>query len=76
VGIIPAAAAPDNNHERAGQNGVRWFKRLGAVQTTMVPLIDGVSANQPSIAASLRQFRLIYLLGGFPHYLGQTLPAV
>ncbi len=73
VGIIPAAAAPDNNHQRAGQNGVRWFKGLGAAQTTLVPLIDRVSANQPSVVASLRRLRLIYLLGGFPHYLEETL---
>jgi cyanophycinase len=31
IRIIPAAAAPDNNHQRAGKNGVNWFKKLGAV---------------------------------------------
>lgn len=73
VCIIPTAAAPDNNHQRAGQNGVHWFKHLGAEQVTLLPLIDATSANQPSIAASLRNARLVYMLGGFPHYLGQTL---
>jgi len=24
--IVPTAAAPDNNHIRAGENGVDWFK--------------------------------------------------
>ena len=24
IAIIPAAAAPDHNHQRAGANGVRW----------------------------------------------------
>lgn len=73
VCIIPAAAAPDNNHQRAGRNGVRWFNHLGARQAALLPLIDHASANQSSIVTSLRNSRLIYLLGGFPHYLGQTL---
>jgi cyanophycinase len=73
VCIVPAAAAPDHNHQRAGHNGVRWFNHLGARQATLLPLIDPASANQSSIAASLRNARLIYLLGGFPHYLAQTL---
>jgi len=30
ISIIPTAAVPGNNHQRAGQSGVRWFKRLGA----------------------------------------------
>jgi len=73
VSIIPTAAFPDKNHQRAGQSGVRWFKRLGARHVSLVPLIDQASANQSSVASALRQSRLIYLLGGFPHYLAQTL---
>ncbi len=73
LSIIPAAAAPDNNHHRAGQNGVRWFKKLGATQVTALPLIDQVSANNQELAEVLGRSRLIYLLGGFPHYLAQTL---
>ncbi|MGD1074501.1 MAG: Type 1 glutamine amidotransferase-like domain-containing protein [Thermodesulfovibrionales bacterium] len=73
VSIIPTAAVPDNNHNRAGQAGVRWFKRLGARQVTSLPLIDRTSADQFTIASVLRQSRLIYLLGGFPQYLAQTL---
>jgi cyanophycinase len=71
--IIPAAAAPDHNHQRAGQNGVRWFKGLGARQVTLLPLIDQASANQASMVIALQEARLIYLLGGFPEYLGNTL---
>jgi cyanophycinase len=71
--IIPTAAAPDHNDQRAGQNGVRWFRSLGARQVMLLPLIDQASANQPSIAIALREARLIYLLGGFPEYLGKTL---
>src|SRR5512135_886394 len=71
--IIPAAAAPDHNDQHAGGNGVRWFKHLGARQVTLLPVVDKISANDPSLASILRRARLIYLLGGFTHYLGQTL---
>jgi cyanophycinase len=73
LAIVPAAAAPDHNDRRAGQNGVRWFRSLGAGRVESLPLIDKASANSPEIAESLRQAGLIYLLGGFPGYLYQTL---
>ncbi|MFN8427972.1 MAG: Type 1 glutamine amidotransferase-like domain-containing protein [Anaerolineales bacterium] len=71
--IVPAAAAPDRNHIRAGGFGVRWFESLGATDVESLPLIDKASANDEAIAKSLREAKLIYLLGGFTHYLGQTL---
>lgn len=71
--ILPTAAAPDRNHVRAGGNGVRWFQRLGAKNVMSLPLTDQASANDKAIAQSLREAKLIYLLGGFTHYLGQTL---
>lgn len=71
--IIPTAAAPDNNHQRAGNNGLRWFQSLGAKDVTTVPLLSRIRAEDKSLAQTLREARLIYLLGGFPHYLGQTL---
>jgi cyanophycinase len=73
IGIIPAAAAPDNNHERAGSFGKRWFNNLGAKDVTLLPLIDRASADRPSILAELGREKLIFLLGGFTHYLGQSL---
>ncbi len=73
IGIIPAAAAPDHNHRRAGENGRRRFQSLGARQVDVIPLIDAQSAEQPEVAEIVRRSRLIYLLGGFTHYLGQTL---
>jgi cyanophycinase len=73
ISIIPTAAAPDNNYRRAGENGVRWFKRLGATNVAWVPLIDKTSANDASIADTLAQARLVYMLGGFTGYLGETL---
>ncbi len=73
IRIIPTAAAPDNNDQRAGNNGVRWFQSLGATNVTSLPIIDNASANDESLAAELRVARLIYMLGGFPAYLAQTL---
>jgi cyanophycinase len=71
--IIPTAAAPDNNHKRAGNNGIRWFKSLGAKNVFAVDVVDSASANDPSLAESIRASSLIYLLGGFPRHLGETL---
>jgi cyanophycinase len=65
IRIIPTAAAPDNNHQRAGNNGIRWFQSLGAKDVLSVPLVDKLSANEESIAGSLRRAKLIYMLGGF-----------
>jgi cyanophycinase len=73
ISIIPAAAAPDNNHQRAGKNGVNWFKQLGAVNVSALPLIDRVSADDPTVIEALKSSRMIYLLGGFPRYLEQSL---
>ena len=71
--IIPTAAAPDHNHVHAGHTGVRWFKRLGATNVKSLPLIDKSSAEDPEIAAALLATKLVYILGGFPGYLGKTL---
>src|SRR5688572_16848161 len=71
--IIPTAAAPDNNHKRAGSNGVRWFQSLGAKNVFTADVIDSKSANDSSLAASIRTSKLVYLVGGFPHFLGETL---
>jgi cyanophycinase len=73
IRIIPAAAAPDQNHRRAGQNGVDWFQQLGATDVSALSLIDHRSADDPLIAADLARAGLIYLLGGFPHFLCRTL---
>src|SRR5712691_8659473 len=73
ISIIPTAAAPDNNHQRAGNNGVNWFRSLGATQVESLPLIDKVSANDPAIVNRISESRLIYMLGGFTGYLGETL---
>ena len=73
IRIIPTAAAPDNNHQRAGNNGIQWFQSLGAKDVSAVSLLSKIRADDKNIAQSLRDAKLIYLLGGFTHYLGQTL---
>lgn len=73
IRILPTAAAPDHNHERAGRNGERWFRSLGARDVAVLPVIDRASADDARQARELEAARLIYLLGGFTHYLGQTL---
>jgi cyanophycinase len=71
--LLPTAAAPDHNHQRAGNNGKRWFQNLGARDVAVVPVLDRASAEARPNAAALESANLIYLLGGFTHYLGQTL---
>lgn len=73
IAILPTAAAPDHNHKRAGGNGIRWFQGLGATNVFTVDVIDSSSANDPILAERLRNARVIYLLGGFPRHLGETL---
>ena len=73
ISIIPAAAAPDNNHRRAGEKAEAWFRRLGARFIQVLPLIDQNSAREPAVSEALRHSSLIYILGGFPVYLADTL---
>jgi cyanophycinase len=73
IGIIPAAAAPANDHLNAGENGVNWFRSLGANDVTALPLIDRKSADGPDVVEALRSEKLIYMLGGSPQHLEQTL---
>ena len=73
IAIIPTAAAPDNNHRRAGENGRRWFTSLGATNVQVVPLIDRDSAANATVVEMVAEARLIYLLGGFPGYLCESL---
>lgn len=73
VRIIPAAAAPDDNHWRAGSNGWQWFRKLGGSDVKVLPLVDRRSADEPDIVAELQRSNLIYLLGGFASHLARSL---
>src|SRR5207302_10988415 len=68
ITIIPTAAAPDNNHQRAGNNGVRWFHHLGAAHVESLPVIDKASANNSRLAAKVSQSPLIDIISGFTGY--------
>jgi cyanophycinase len=71
--ILPTAAALDHNDQKAGYTGERWFRNVGVKHITVAPVIDTASANNPSYATIIENSRFIYLLGGFPRYLGETL---
>src|SRR5450830_1484030 len=71
--LIPTAAAPDHNDQHAGYTGERWFRNLGVKHITVLPLVDADSANDPSLAVVILKAQFVYLLGGFPRYLGETL---
>jgi cyanophycinase len=73
VRIIPAAAAPDGNQRNAGASGVRWFERLGATNVRALRVVDRASADRPEAANELAAAALIFLLGGFPGHLAETL---
>ena len=73
LSVIPAAAAADNNHQCAGQKAQRWFHQLGATNAAVLPLIDRPSAEDATLVNRLRQSRMIYMLGGFPQHLAQSL---
>jgi cyanophycinase len=73
VRIIPAAAAPDDNHGRAAANGVGWFQSLGAADVRAVDIIDRASADRPDLAREIEHARLVFMLGGFTRYLAETL---
>ena len=73
VVIIPTAAAPDNNSKRAGNTALKWFRKLGARNISALPIIDKKSANDFELSAELDHANLMYILGGFPGYLYNTL---
>jgi cyanophycinase len=59
LSIIPAAAAPDKNYQQAGQNGVDWFQKQGAVNVNALPLIDRKSADDPAVVEAIERSRVI-----------------
>jgi cyanophycinase len=71
VAILPTAAA-NENPGRAARNGVRYFSELGA-RAEAVMIVDGRTANDPALAGPLGDFNLIYLTGGSPVHLLESL---
>jgi len=71
VAILPTAAAPENAR-LAAENGVRHFHGLG-VDAAALMVVDSPSANDPQLVAQLDGVDLVYLAGGDPRYLLDTL---
>lgn len=71
VAILPTAAT-NENPEVVGENGIRHFTRLGAAPKALL-VVDEVSANDPALAAAIAAHALIYITGGDPAYLLETL---
>lgn len=71
VAILPTAAAGENPG-KAARNGVRHFTELGA-RPQAVMVVDKESANDPVLAGPLNDFNLIYLTGGSPTHLLESL---
>ena len=69
--VVPAAAAREHP-QMAAHNGVQWFKQIGA-QADAAMVVDARSANDAAIVATIESATLIYLPGGDPVLLIETL---
>ena len=74
VVCLPTAAGTEGSERIAywSRQGVDHFTQLG-VSAEAVPVIDRASADDPKLAAAIGGANLIYLSGGKPDYLYQTL---
>lgn len=74
VAIVPTAAAPDGDEvfERWLNLGVAHFEGLGAAAEP-IPLRTRADADDPTLARRLAQAAFVYLSGGKPSYLRDTL---
>lgn len=70
VVILPTAAR--DHPTLAAGNGVRYFQELGAAATS-AHVVDQRTANDPAQVAPLHGADVIYLVGGNPWYLLETL---
>ena len=71
VAILPTAAEHENA-PLAAANGVRHFRGLG-VEAAAVMVVDKDSANDQRLVAELDSVDLVYIPGGDPRYLLDTL---
>lgn len=74
VVCLPTAAGQEGGERITywSQLGVDHFTRLG-VQVEALPVIDQASANQQALAKKIADANFVYLSGGKPSYLYQTL---
>jgi cyanophycinase-like exopeptidase len=71
VAILPTAAARENA-PLAAENGVRHFRGLG-VEAAAMMVVDKPSANDECLVTQLDGVDLVYIAGGDPRYLLDTL---
>jgi cyanophycinase len=71
VVILPTAAARENPN-LAAENGVRHFRRLGAVAEAAM-VVNPATAGEEKWASMIHKADLVYLAGGDPVYLLETL---
>jgi cyanophycinase len=69
--VVPTAAAREYP-EIAARHGVAWFKQIGA-RADAAMVVDARSANDSAIVATIESATLIYLPGGDPVLLVETL---
>lgn len=69
--IVPTAAARQSP-AMAAHNGVQWFKQIGA-RADAAMVVDERSANESALVAAIEAATLIYLPGGDPVLLAETL---
>lgn len=69
--IVPTAAAREYP-ELAARNGIRWFQQIGT-RADAAMVVDRRSANDSAIVATIEAATLIYLPGGDPVLLVETL---
>lgn len=71
---LPTAAGQESDHRLQywSQLGEKQARRLG-IQSVTLPIFDRESANNFEFAEMLKNAALIYLSGGDPHFLADTL---
>ncbi len=75
VVCLPTAAGTEGPERIAywSNLGTSHFTRLGAAQVDALPVIDRPSAQNPAFAERIRSANFVYLSGGKPDYLYNTL---
>ena len=75
VVCLPTAAGTEGEARIGYWNdlGKAHFQQLGAASVQALPVIDRTSADDPSLADRIREANFVYLSGGKPAYLFETL---
>ncbi len=71
--ILPTAGGADGGEGIAARNGTSWFRQMGGRNVEAVMVVDKASANDANLAAKIEQAKLIYMAGGSPGFLLNSL---